>query len=100
MCGSAQAQSLYSLDVSTVTTGGVAVTAINAGHRTKGGWLNNPSTATINLCINEKGTATTTAGGDITCIVPGQTYVLAANGFAVSVVTSDSAHKFSGYGFY
>ena len=99
-CGIARAQSLNSLDASTVTTGGTAITAINAGHRTKGGWLNNPSTATTPLCINEKGTATTTPGGDVTCIVPGQTYVLAANGQAVSVVSSDSAHKFSGYGWY
>jgi hypothetical protein len=100
MCGSAQAQSLNSLDVSIVTTGGTAVTALNAGHRTKGGWLTNPSTASVNLCINERGPATMTAGGDVTCIVPGQTYVLAANGSAVSVVASDSGHQFSGYGWY
>ena len=106
MCGSALAQqpatpgtiTLVSLDVATVTTGGTAVTALIAGHRTKGGWLNNPSTAAVNLCIAETGTAAATAGGNTTCIVPGQTYLLTASGGAVSVVSSDSAHAFSGYG--
>lgn len=91
---------LVPLDVATVTTGGTAVTALAAAHRNKGGWLFNPSTATINLCINEIGAASgTTSAGNTTCIAPGQTYVLAASPNAVSVVSSDSAHPFSGYGF-
>jgi hypothetical protein len=100
MCGSAQTQAypLVSLDVNTVTTGGVAVTAINAGHRASGGWIQNPPTATANLCINERGAATTTAGGDVVCIVPGQTYMLSGNAGPVSVVSSDSVHPFSGMG--
>lgn len=98
MVGIAHAVVLTSLDVATVTTGGTAVTALSAGHRSSGGWIQNPSTATTNLCINERGAATVTQGGDITCIVPGQTYLLAANGNAVSVVSSDSAHPYSGYG--
>lgn len=90
---------LVPLDVATVTTGGTAVSALAAAHRNKGGWLFNPSTATINLCINEIGTASgTTSAGNTTCIVPGQTYVLAASPNAVSVISSDSAHPFSGYG--
>ena len=97
--GTARAVVLTTLDVATVTTGGTAVTALTAGHRTSGGWIMNPSTATANLCINERGTATTTAGGDVSCIAPGQTYLLAANGGAVSVVSSDGPHPFSGYGF-
>lgn len=96
VCGGALAQSLASLDVNTVTTGGTAVTAINAGNRGGGGWIQNPPTASTNLCINERGTATTTAGGDIVCVVPGQTYMLAKNAGPVSVVSSDSAHAFSG----
>lgn len=36
---------LIPLDVSTVTTGGTAVTALNAFHRNKGGWIQNPSGA-------------------------------------------------------
>lgn len=102
--GSAQAQStilvVTSLDVSSVTTGGTPVVALQPGHRPHGGWIHNPSVATVNLCINEKGTASgTTSAGDTTCIVPGQTYILAASNNAVSVVSSDSAHAFSGYGF-
>lgn len=89
------------LDVSTITTGGTAVTALAAGERTAGGWIQNPSTATINLCINEVGTASgTTSAGSLTCIVPGQIYTLAPSIGPVSVVSSDSAHPFSGYGFH
>lgn len=96
--GSAWSVALTTLDVATVTTGGTAVTALAAGHRTSGGWLQNPPTATANLCINERGTATTTAGGDVTCIVPGQTYLLAPTRDAVSVVSTDGPHPFTGYG--
>jgi hypothetical protein len=98
MCGSALAVVVTSLDVATVTTGGTAVTALTAGHRSSGGWIQNPSTATTNLCVNERGAATTTAGGDVVCLAPGQTLVLGASPNAVSVVSSDSAHPFSGYG--
>ena len=90
---------LVPLDVAIVTTGGTAVTALAAGHRNKGGWLHNPGSATINLCINEIGAASgTTSAGSLTCIVPGQTYTLSASPNAVSVVSSDSAHPFSGLG--
>jgi hypothetical protein len=90
---------LVPLDAATVTTGGVAVTALAAGHRNKGGWLFNPNVATVNLCINEIAPAVgTTSAGSLTCIVPGQTYRLAAGPGAVSVVSSDSAHPFSGLG--
>jgi hypothetical protein len=91
---------LVALDVATVTTGGTAVTALTAGHRTAGGWISNPTTATINLCINEIGTATgTTSSGSTTCISPGVTYALAPSTGAVSVISSDSTHPFSGEGF-
>lgn len=92
-------RTIVPLDVSTVTTGGTAVTALTAGHRTAGGFLYNPIGATINLCINEQGTASgTTSAGALTCIQPGQPYTLAPAAGAVSVITSDSAHPFSGYG--
>lgn len=92
-------RTLVTLDVKTVTTGGTAVTALTAGHRTAGGFIQNPPSATINLCINEIGTATgTTSSGDTTCITPGQSYRLAPATTAVSVISSDSAHPFSGYG--
>ena len=87
------------LDVKTVTIGGTAVTAIAAGNRPGGGFLQNPPTATINLCINEIGVAVGVSSfGDTTCIIPGQGYVVQPGTGAVSVITSDSAHQFSGYG--
>lgn len=93
------ARTLVTLDVKTVTTGGTAVTAIAAGHRTAGGFLQNPKGATIDLCINEISTATgTTSSGDTTCIVPGASYTVAPAAGAVSVITSDSSHPYSGYG--
>jgi hypothetical protein len=92
-------QVINPLDISTVTTGGTAVTAINAGHRSAGGWIQNPPTATVNLCINEAGVASgTTTAGSLVCIIPGQTYVLTPNSGSVSVVSSDSAHPFGGLG--
>lgn len=92
-------RTLVTLDVKTVTIGGTAVTALVAGNRTAGAWLQNPSTATVNLCINEIGTATgTTSSGDTTCIVPGQSYTVVPAAGAVSVLSSDSSHPFSGYG--
>jgi hypothetical protein len=102
LAGGARAQTaiiLAPLDVASVTTGGTAVTAVAHYNRLKGGWLQNPSTATTNLCINEMdaAAATTTPGGNVVCIAPGQTYLLAPSGNSVSVVSSDSAHAFSGY---
>lgn len=92
-------RTIVALDVSTVTTGGTAVTALTAGHRTAGGFLYNPIGATINLCINEQATASgTTSAAGLTCIQPGQSYKLAPTSTAVSVITSDSSHPFSGYG--
>lgn len=92
-------RTLVTLDVKTVTTGGTAVTALTAGHRNAGGLLCNPQGATINLGINEIGTAAgTTSSGDTTFIVPGQCYVVSPASTAVSVITSDSSHPFSGYG--
>lgn len=105
VCGTAGTPSTGShiivpLDIATVTAGGTAVTAINAGHRTAGGWIFNPIVATVNLCINEQGVASgTTSAGPLTCIAPGQLYTLTANPGAVSVITSDSAHPFSGMGY-
>jgi hypothetical protein len=91
---------LVSLDTAIVASGGTAVTALLAGHRTAGGWISNPTTANVNLGINEVGVATgTTSSGNTTFITPGQTYTLSASANAVSVISSDSSHAFSGYGF-
>ena len=93
------AKTLVALDVASVTTGGVAVTALSAGHRTAGGWIYNPPTATVNLCINEITTASgTTSAGSLVCILPGNTDVLTPSPNAVSVISSDSPHAFAGYG--
>jgi opacity protein-like surface antigen len=90
---------LNALDVATVTTGGTAVTAINAGHRSAGGWIQNPPSATINLCIAEVGVASgTVTAGNTVCIIPGQSYTVAPSSGSVSVISSDSAHPFGGYG--
>lgn len=92
-------RTIVALDVSTVTTGGTAVTALTAGHRTAGGFLTNPKGATIDLCINEQGTASgTTSLAGLTCVPPGGSYNLTPAAGAVSVITSDSAHPFSGQG--
>lgn len=100
LCVSTGAGTIVALDVATVTTGGTAVTALTAGHRNRGGWLQNPKGATIDLCINEQGTASgTTSSGATTCVVPGQTYTLTPSTAAVSVITSDSSHPFSGQGY-
>lgn len=89
------------LRIATVTTGGTAVQALNAGDRVSGGLLVNPKGATIDLCINEDGgTASgTTTAGSLICIQPGTSYNVTASPLAVSVITSDSAHPFGGKGY-
>jgi hypothetical protein len=93
-------RTLVTLDVKLVTTGGTAVTAIAAGHRTAGGFIQNPGAPNaVNLCINEIGTATgTTTNGDTICIPPGASYTVSPTAGAVSVVSSDANHAFGGMG--
>jgi parallel beta-helix repeat protein len=87
------------LSISTVTTGGVAVTAIVANGRNAGGWIKNPESATVYLGINEIGTASgTSSNGNTTFIAPGTTYYLSPSANAVSVISADSGHIFSGLG--
>lgn len=100
-CPPAQgAGSPHNLDVSTVTTGGTAVTAITAGHAVNGAWIKNPTAATQPLCISITGTAATTESGGTTCVTAGQTYTVPPMTGAVSVNSTDSAHAFSGVAFY
>lgn len=90
---------LVALAISVVTSAGVAVQALAAGQKTRGGWIKNPVTATVDLGINEIGTASgTTSAGSTTFISPGETYVLAPSAGAVSVIAADAAHAFSGMG--
>lgn len=88
-----------SLSPSIITTGGTAVTPLAPGQRTAGGFIYNPAEATVNLCVNENGPASgTVSQGDLICVPPGTTYQITPGPGPVSVVSSDSAHKFSGYG--
>jgi hypothetical protein len=91
---------LVPLRVAVVSIGGTAVTALNAGDRTKGGVIFNPETATVPLCINEITTASgTSSAGSLFCILPGQKYDLCPSANAVSVVSADSNHPFAGMGY-
>lgn len=91
---------LNPLDIATITTGATAVVAIAPGNRTLGGWIRNPTSATVDLCVNEITTAAgTTSAGSLTCLAPGIKTDIAPSALGVSVVSSDSAHPFSGYGF-
>jgi len=91
-------QTINPLDVAVVTTGGTAVQALGPGEHAAGGFIQNPPTATVALCINEAGPAVAGGSGSTTCVSPGIVYPLAPNGGTVSVVSSDSNHPFSGYG--
>jgi hypothetical protein len=92
-------RTLVALDVASVTTGGSAVNALAAGHATAGGFIYNPTVATVALCINQIGVASgTTGSGNTTCIQPGQTYNIVPSANAVSVISSDSTHAYSGIG--
>ena len=42
-------KTLVALDISTVTTGGTAVNALSATHKTAGGWIKNPESAVTSL---------------------------------------------------
>lgn len=86
-------------DVSTVTTGGTAVTAFNAGHVAKGGYIQNPTAATAALCVSLVGAATTAGTGSTSCIAAGNAFSIPPMTGAVSVNSTDSAHAFSGAGF-
>lgn len=78
------------LDAAVVSTGGLAVIALKAGHRTGGGRIVNPLGAIRPLCIREK--------YEMFCIAPGGAYNLVPSGDEVSVVSEDSNHSFDGYG--
>lgn len=87
---------LAPLDVSVVTTGGTAVTAIVAGGRTAGGWIALPASASAPLCISELATATTISSGTTTCITAGQSYVVAPGNGPVSANSTAAGLAFSG----
>lgn len=86
--------------VSTITTGGTAVTALNGP--ANGCYITNPLTATDQgimtaeaLYVNPTTTATTTGNGTTVSLVPGQTWFCPANSsLPVSVNAATSSHAF------
>jgi hypothetical protein len=88
------------LAIATTTTGGTAVTAINTNGRVKGGWLQNPFSATTDLCVNEFTTATisgaTCTGSSTATLRPGDVFFLSPSTLGVSVVSSDNSHAYVG----
>jgi len=91
-------KTIVTLDAKSVVTGGTAVTALVAGNRTAGGFVQNPPNATSNLCVNEIGAAGTASSGDTVCVVPGQGYVITASAGAVTINAADTGHAYAGYG--
>ena len=87
------------LDASTVTTGGTAVTALNATHAARGGYLVTVNTAGI--CVDQQTTAGTATGTppSTACVLANQPFYLVPNGNPVSVNSSASSVIFSGEGF-
>lgn len=89
------------LDISTTTSANTAVNALSATHRSAGGWIENPITATTVICVNTITTAAFSSGacvGSNNGVAPGQVFNIPANANAVSVVSSDASHAFSGEG--
>lgn len=87
-------------DISTVTTGGIAVIAFSATHCAKGCYIQNPDNATQLLCGNGVSTASGIhSNGATLCVVAGQTLYFPPRSGAISVVSSDSSHPFGGEGY-
>ena len=87
-------------DISTVTTGGIAVNAFSATHCARGCIVGNPKGATVDLCANGTAAASGTVSFQaLICIPPGQQYGFTARANAISVISSDSAHPFWGEGY-
>jgi len=83
----------------TITTGGTAQNAMASNASRKGGWVQNPCSATEDLYVSTSGTATTTAGSpDDADLGPCGTFSLNQNGLvnqnAVSVVAATTGHAF------
>ena len=86
------------LDVSSVTTGSIAVTALATGHAAAGGWL---ATANVcGICVDQVTTAGTATGTPSTsaCVGANQPFYLVPNGHAVSVNSACSGVSFAGEG--
>jgi hypothetical protein len=86
------------LRISAVTTGGTAITALNAGDATKGGFVITSNAAGI--CIDQVTTAGVATGTPSTtvCVAQDQSYTLTANSHAVSVNSTASSVSLAGQG--
>lgn len=91
-------RTIIPLDVSTVTTGGTAVTALNAGHATAGGYLITANSAGI--CVDQSTTAGDVTGTPSTtaCVAANVPFYLAPTNNAVSVNSTASSVSFAGEG--
>ena len=91
-------RTIVPLDISSVTTGGVAVTALSAGHATAGGWIMTANKAGI--CVDQTTTAGTVTGTPSTtgCVAGNAPFYLVPSSHAVSVNSSASSVSFGGEG--
>lgn len=89
------------LDATQVVTGGTAVTAVVAGTIFNGCYIQNDPLATTNLIIDPVNIASSASPTSTASFIPpGQSWNCpAASASRISVVTSDSAHKFYGVKF-
>lgn len=89
-------RAIVPLDVSTVTTGGTAVTALTAGHASAGGFIVTSNVAGI--CVSQTGAAGSATAGGTVCVAQNQPYTLVPSAAAVSVNSPASAVAFGGEG--
>ena len=89
-------RTIVPLDISSVTTGGTAVSALSAGHATAGGFLVTSNAAGI--CVNQVGAAGTATSGNTQCVAQNQAFALVPSAAAVSVNSSASSVTFGGEG--
>jgi hypothetical protein len=96
--GATVTRTIVALDVSSVTTGGTAVTALATGHATAGGYLVTANAAGI--CVDQVTTAGTVTGTPSTtaCVAQNQPFYLVPANHAVSVNSSASTVSFGGEG--
>lgn len=82
----------------TITTGGTPQTPIAANASRKGGWVQNPCSATEDLFVSVTTTATTTGIGDQADLAPCASFSLLQAGTvitaAVSVNAATTGHRF------
>jgi len=86
------------LDVSTVTTGGTAVTALATGHASAGGFIVTSNAA--GLCVDQYQTAGTVTGtpSSTACVAMNVPYQLVPSAHAVSVNSTASGVALGGEG--